>query len=70
MKPRRDDEYARMVDTVHTGVACGLRRYYKYRNSEPDEEILAAMIEAIQSEVMNQICEDWVFDEEKEEGDE
>lgn len=56
MTPR---EYKVLEMAVQDGVAIGYRRAFKH-NDNPDED---AIIDRIQQEVMNQICEWFKFED-------
>jgi hypothetical protein len=56
MKP---DKYKVLQMAVQDGVSIGYRRAFKY-NENPDED---AIIDRIQQEVMNQICEWFRFED-------
>lgn len=56
MTPR---EYKVLEMAVQDGVAIGYRRAFKH-NDNPDED---AIIDKIQQEVMNQICEWFKFED-------
>ena len=55
MKP---DTYKILQMAIEDGVTLGVRRAFKYVE-QPDEE---ALIETVQQEVMNQVCEWFRFD--------
>jgi len=52
-------KYKVLEMAVQDGVAIGYRRAFKY-NDNPDED---AIIDRIQQEVMNQICEWFKFED-------
>lgn len=56
MKPR---EYKLMQECVEAGVSYGLRRAHKHTDDPTEQQIEAAIVDA----VMNEIAESWNFDD-------
>lgn len=49
--------YGLMSDAVDCGVRYGIRRYYKHRDDEPEEEEIQRMADTIAIAVMNDLSE-------------
>jgi hypothetical protein len=59
----RVDRYALLRDQIEKGLGWGIRRAYKYDAAPKTEEQMAEQTDQMMHEIMNAVCEYFVFDE-------
>lgn len=57
------DEYKLLTQCVETGVLIGARRFLKHSDLQLSDDDLEALCVAVASEVINEVCEWFQFEE-------